>query len=73
LKYRESSLFADIVFLKNPLKAKNCSTWSKALIGKIGLWGNKDTNTIENKIWICVGIYGNDAGVPGCEVVTVIR
>jgi len=28
---------------------------------------------IENKIHICVGIYGNDADVPGCEIVTVIR
>jgi len=28
---------------------------------------------IENKIQIRVGFYGNDAGVPGCEIVTVIR
>jgi len=47
--------------------------WNEGLIGKIRLWVNKDTNTIENKIQICVGIYGNDAGVPGCETVTVIR
>jgi hypothetical protein len=37
-------------------------------MGKIGLWGTKDINVIENKKQICVGICGNDAGVPGCEV-----
>ena len=30
-----------LFFWKNPLKAKNCSTWSKGLIGKIRLWGNR--------------------------------
>ena len=58
MKYREPSPFADVVFLKPPLKAKNCSTWSKDLVDKFGLWGTKDTNMIGKKTDLCWHLWG---------------